>query len=309
MIMKRDFLTFNDLEAPEVLALFDNAAGMKADRKIGKRGGSLAHLTVGMLFDKPSTRTRVSFEAGVNELGGAVVFLHRSETQMSRAEPVSHSARVLSRYLDALVIRTFDQTEIEEWARHASIPVINALTDEYHPCQVLCDLFTIWERKGSLDNLKAAWIGDGNNMARSWINAAAVMGFELSLAVPAGYEPHPEVLDKARNKAEKPITLTHEPAEAVQGAQVINTDVWASMGQEDEAETRADIFRPFQVNADLVSKAEPGALVLHCLPAHLGEEITEDVLEGPQSVVFDQAENRLHGQKALLEFLIAGRRE
>ena len=307
--MKRDYLTFYDLEASEVLALFEAASRLKADRNMGKRGGSLIYHTVGMLFDKPSTRTRTSFEAGVNELGGGVVFLHRSETQMSRNEPVSHTARVMSRYLDALVIRTFDQSEIEALAEHASIPVINALTDDYHPCQVLCDLFTIWERKGSLDNLKAAWIGDGNNMAHSWINAAAVMGFELSLAVPAGYEPRADILEAARKKSNKPITLTNDPVEAVKDASIINTDVWASMGQEDEAEARADIFRPFQVNADLVAKAAPGALVLHCLPAHLGEEITEDVLEGPQSVIFDQVENRLHGQKALLEFLITGQKK
>ena len=307
--MKRDFLTFYDLEASEVLALFEAASRLKVDRNMGKRGGSLTHHTVGMLFDKPSTRTRTSFEAGVNELGGGVVFLHRSETQMSRNEPVSHTARVMSRYLDALVIRTFDQSEIEALAEHASIPVINALTDDYHPCQVLCDLFTIWERKGSLDNLKAAWIGDGNNMAHSWINAAAVMDFELALAVPAGYEPRADILEAARKKSNKPITLTNDPVEAVKDASVINTDVWASMGQEDEAEVRADIFRPFQVNAGLVAKAAPGALVLHCLPAHLGEEITEDVLEGPQSVIFDQVENRLHGQKALLEFLITGQKK
>ncbi|MBW2622880.1 MAG: ornithine carbamoyltransferase [Deltaproteobacteria bacterium] len=304
--MKRDFLTFYDLDASEVLALLEAASRLKADRKMGKRGGSLTHRTVGMLFDKPSTRTRVSFEAGVNELGGGVVFLHRSETQMSRNEPISHSARVLSRYLDALVIRTYDQSEIEELAEYASIPVINALTDDYHPCQVLCDLFTIRERRGSLDDLKVAWIGDGNNMAHSWINAAAVMDFELALAVPKGYEPRADILETARKKTSKPITLTNDSGEAVNGASVINTDVWASMGQENEAEARADVFRPFQVNAELVAKAAPNALVLHCLPAHLGEEITEDVLEGPQSVVFDQAENRLHGQKALLEFLIAG---
>jgi ornithine carbamoyltransferase len=304
--MKRDFLTFYDLDASEVLALLEAASGLKADRKMGKRGGSLTHRTVGMLFDKPSTRTRVSFEAGVNELGGGVIFLNRSETQMSRNEPISHSARVLSRYLDALVIRTYHQSEIEELAEHASIPVINALTDDYHPCQVLCDLFTIWERRGSLDDLKVAWIGDGNNMAHSWINAAVVMDFELALAVPPGYEPRADILETARNKTGKPITLTNDPEEAVKGALVVNTDVWASMGQENEAEARADIFRPFQVNAALMAKAAPDALVLHCLPAHLGEEITEDVLEGPQSVVFDQAENRLHGQKALLEFLIAG---
>ncbi len=303
--MKRDFLTFNDLEAPEVLALFHNAAGMKANRKIGKRGGSLARFTVGMLFDKPSTRTRVSFEAGVNELGGAVVFLHRSETQMSRAEPVSHSARVLSRYLDALVIRTFDQTEIEEWAKHASIPVINALTDEYHPCQVLGDLFTIWERKGSLDNLKAAWIGDGNNMAQSWIVAAARLGFQLHIATPAGREPSEQVLQQALQQSNK-IEVGHDPVAAVKGAAVINTDTWESMGQESPESQGSNgggraLFEPYQVNQQLLSQAAADAIVLHCLPAHRGDEITDEVMDGPTSRVWEQAGNRLHVQKAILK--------
>jgi len=304
--MKKNFLTINDLNRPEVLSLFKETAKLKATRRSEIAGTPLSRRTIGMLFDKPSTRTRVSFESGVYELGGSVVFLHRSETQFSRNEPISHSARVLSSYLDALIIRTYDQAELEEMAKHASIPIINALTDMYHPCQVLSDMFTVWEKKGRIDGLKVAWIGDGNNMAHSWINAAALMGFELTLAVPEGYDPRPEILERAAAKADKPITLTRNPQEAVNEAEVINTDVWASMGQEDEVETRAEVFKNYQVNADLLSRAAPEAIVLHCLPAHLGEEITEEVLEGSQSVVFEQAENKLHAQKALLKLLILG---
>jgi len=302
--MKRDFLTLNDLSQAEILALFDRAATLKTDRAAGRRGGILPHRTLGMIFDKPSTRTRVSFEAGMNELGGSALFLSRADSQLSRNEPVSHAARVLSRYLDALVIRTFAQEDIEEMARCADIPVINGLTDLYHPCQVLTDMFTVWERKGDLGRLKIAWIGDGHNMAHSWINAAGIMGFELVLAVPQGYDPNPYILERALDRSDGTIRLVRDPAEAASDADVLNTDVWTSMDQEDEVERRRRDFRPYQLNADLVAQAKPDALVLHCLPAHVGEEITEDVLEGPRSVVFDQAENRMHAQKALLEALI-----
>lgn len=302
--MKRDFLTLNDLSQAEIQALLERAAQLKADRAAGRRGGLLAYRTLGMIFDKPSTRTRVSFEAGMYEMGGSVLFLSRSDTQLSRNEPVSDSARVLSRYLDALVIRTFSQDDVEEMARYADIPVINGLTDLYHPCQVLSDMFTIREKKGDIQRLKIAWIGDGHNMAHSWINAAGIMGFDLVLAVPEGYGPDPGILARASTRAEGSIRLVRDPAEAAAGADVLNTDVWTSMDQEEEAETRRRDFRPYQINASLVARAKPDALVLHCLPAHVGEEITEDVLEGPQSVVFDQAENRMHAQKALLEALI-----
>lgn len=302
--MKRDFLTLNDLSRAEIQALLARAAELKAERAAGRRGGPLAYRTLGMIFDKPSTRTRVSFEAGMNELGGSALFLSRADSQLSRNEPVSHSARVLSRYLDALVIRTFSQDHVEELARYADIPVINGLTDLYHPCQVLSDMFTVWEKKGDLRPLKIAWIGDGHNMAHSWLNAAGIMGFELILAVPEGYGPDPGILARASVRAEGSIRLVRDPAEAATGADVLNTDVWASMDQEDEAEARCKVFRPYQLNAALVAKARPDALVLHCLPAHVGEEITEEVLEGPRSVVFDQAENRMHAQKALLEALI-----
>ena len=304
--MKRDFLTLADLTRDEIQGLLADAARLKADRAAGRRADGLSGRTLGMIFNKPSTRTRVSFEVGIYELGGQVVYIQDTETQLSRREPISHAARVLSRYLDALVIRTYSHEEIEEMAKFASIPIINALTDKYHPCQVLSDLLTIVEKKGRLEGLKVAWIGDGNNMAHSWINAAAVMGFELALATPEGYEPDDGLLARARDGAKTSISLTTNPREAVAGADVINTDVWASMGWEAEAEERARRFRDFQVNTDLVALANPGALVMHCLPAHLGDEITEEVLEGPQSVVFDQAENRLHAQKALLRFVMSG---
>ena len=302
--MKRDFLTLNDLSRAEIQVLLDRAAELKADRAAGRRGGLLAYRTLGMIFDKPSTRTRVSFEVGMFEMGGSGLFLSRSDTHFSRNEPVSHSARVLSRYLDALVIRTFSQDDVEEMARYADIPVINGLTDLYHPCQVLSDMFTIRERKPDLQRLKIAWIGDGHNMAHSWINAAGIMGFDLVLAVPEGYGPDPDILARASAKAQGSIRLVRDPVEAAAGADVLNTDVWTSMDQEDEAEARRKVFRPYQLNAGLAAKAKKDALVLHCLPAHVGEEITEEVLEGPQSVVFDQAENRMHVQKALLEALI-----
>ncbi|MEW5721949.1 MAG: ornithine carbamoyltransferase [Thermodesulfobacteriota bacterium] len=305
--MKRDFLSLKDLTRAEIELILKEAARLKAERKSGGHKPVLAGRTVGLIFNKPSTRTRVSFEVGVYELGGRVVYLSDPETGFGRREPIPHGAKVLSRYLDALVIRTFAQADIELFARSADVPVINALTDQYHPCQVLSDLFTIAEVKGErLEDLRIAWVGDGNNMAHSWLNAAAIMGFELALATPEKYRPDPQVLAYARERATRPITLTSDPVEAVRGADVVNTDVWASMGQEAQAAERAAHFRGYQINAGLLAQAAPAAIVLHCLPAHLGEEITEEVLEGPQSVVFDQAENRLHAQKALLGFLMAG---
>ena len=305
--MKRDFLSLNDLSRTEIEDLLDRAIALKAGRAAGLGGDALAGCHVGMIFNKPSLRTQVSFQVGIQELGGRVVSMSDAEIQLGRREPIDHAARVLSRYLHCLVVRTFAQEDIEEMAREADIPVINALTDKFHPCQLLADLQTVMEKKGRLAGLKAAWIGDGNNMANSWINAAALMGIELSLAVPEGYDPDPEVLALACSLASAPIAVTRDPAEAARGADMINTDVWASMGQEAEAEKRRAVFRPYQVNAELTALAAPDAVVLHCLPAHLGDEITREVVEGPQSVVFDQAENRLHAQKALLEFLVCGR--
>ncbi|MEW6264996.1 MAG: ornithine carbamoyltransferase [Thermodesulfobacteriota bacterium] len=303
---KRDFLTLSDLDRSEIEAVLTRAVEYKAGRAAGFGSNFLKGRTIGMIFNKPSTRTRVSFEVGIYEMGGRVVYMSDEQTHLSRSEPISHTARVLSRYLHALIIRTYEQAEIEEMAGSACLPVINALTDRHHPCQVLSDLFTVRERLGRLDGLKMAWIGDGYNMAHSWIQAATIMDFELRLAIPEGYGPDPDILDQARAKAGKPIVITRDPLEAARGAEVINTDVWASMGQEEEEAKRARDFSSYQVNSRLMAEAADGAMVLHCLPAHLGQEITEDVFEGPRSFVFDQAENRLHVQKALLEFLLNG---
>lgn len=304
--MKRDLLTLWDLTADEIRRLLHRAHAVKRSWKEGNLEPTLARKTLGLLFTKPSTRTRVSFEAAMHRLGGCCTFLTSRDTQLSRKEPLSDTARVLSRYLDALVVRTYAQEDVETLARYAAIPVINGLTDLCHPCQVLSDLMTVEEARGSLENLHAAWIGDGNNVAHSWIAAAARLGFTLTLACPDGYLPQAAVLERARSEGQGTVRLGSDPKEAVAGADVINTDVWASMGQEAEAAERKRIFAPFQVNAALLEAAPPHALVLHCLPAHRGEEITDDVLEGPRSVVFDQAENRLHLQAALLEWLITG---
>jgi ornithine carbamoyltransferase len=229
------------------------------------------------------------------------------DTQISRNEPLSDTGRVLSRYVDGLVIRTFAQKDVEELARYSSIPVINGLTDDFHPCQVLADLLTILEKRGNLDNLRVAWVGDGNNVAHSWINAAAVLGFTLFLACPKEYSPNGNILKRAQSDGKGDIRLLTDPKEAVASADVLYTDVWASMGQEEEAEARKNVFRPYQINSELLAAAPSQAMVLHCLPAHRGEEITDEVMEGPQSVVFDQAENRLHLQMALLDWLICGK--
>ncbi|HIC85137.1 MAG TPA: ornithine carbamoyltransferase [Desulfobacterales bacterium] len=274
---------------------------MEIKSKGAKVSDKLKGKVLGLIFDKPSTRTRVSFEVAMFRLGGATLYLGRADTQMSRNEPTKDTARVLSRYLDALAVRTFEQDLVEEMARWSKIPVINALTDRYHPCQVLSDLMTVVEKKRGLDGLKIAWIGDGNNVARSWINAAAILGFELVLACPPGYHPGDELLNRAGGK----VKIVEDPRDAAQGAHVINTDVWASMGQEEEYKDRRKAFQPYQVDQALVDLADPEVLVMHCLPAHRGEEITEEVLEGPRSIVFDQAENKVHLHQALLEMLLA----
>lgn len=303
--MKRDLLTILDLSASEILALFSRAQGMKTAWFNGTLHPTLSGKTLGLLFTKPSTRTRISFEAAMNRLGGSCIFMTAKDTQLSRQEPLSDTARVISRYIEALAVRTFDHADVEELARHATIPIINALTDSYHPCQVLSDLLTIQEKRGTLENLQVAWVGDGNNVAQSWINAAARMGFTLHLACPPGYLPDARVLERARAEGGQSIVVSSDPGAAVACADAINTDVWASMGQEDEAEMRRRAFAPYQVNAALLALAPRHAIVMHCLPAHRQEEITAEVLEGPQSVVFDQAENRLYLQMALLEWLLS----
>ena len=259
-----------------------------------------------MLFEKPSTRTRVSFEAAMYGLGGQVIFMSAKESQLGRGEPLKDTARVLSRYVDAIVVRTFGQEVVTELAEYASVPVINALTDLHHPCQVLSDLMTVIELKKELPTLKTVWIGDGNNMANSWIDAASVLNLPLTLACPEGFDPHPGILAKAKSRSSAAIEVLRDPHQAIAGADVINVDVWASMGKEAEQEARIARFQSFQLDQAMLAKAKPDAVVLHCLPAHRGEEITEEVLEGPQSVVFDQAENKMHMHKAILEQFILG---
>jgi len=299
--MANHLLSLGDFSKEELNAYISRAMELKREAKTGTRHHHLAGRTVALIFEKASTRTRVSFEAAMYGLGGQVIFLPARDTQLARSEPLMDMARVMSRYVDGLVVRTFGQEVVEELGRYATIPVINALTDLHHPCQVLSDLMTILEKKERLEDLKVVWVGDGNNMAHSWIQAAGRLGFSLTLACPPGYEPEERILHAARRDAVKPITLLSEPREAVSDADVINTDVWASMGQEDERELRLRVFRPYQVNDALLARAKKDAIVLHCLPAHRGEEITDEVLEGPQSVAFDQAENKLHIHKAILE--------
>ena len=303
--MKRDLLTILDLTREEIETLLARARELKAWQREKRSHTPLTEQTLALIFDKPSTRTRVSFEAGMAQLGGTTIYLAPGQTQLARNEPIADTARVLSRYVNGVVIRTFAQETVEDLARHAAIPVINGLTDTHHPCQVLSDLMTVQEHFDSLSHLKVAWVGDGNNMANSWITAALHLDFALYLACPQGYEPDTALLQEAQKKG-KQVYLTQDPKAAVADVQVINTDVWASMGQEEEAAARREIFKPYQVNADLLKLARPEAIVLHCLPAHRGEEITDEVLDGPQSGAWDQAENRLHFQKALLEWLLGG---
>lgn len=281
-------------------SLIESAIQLKTESKNAVRHDQLAGKTLAMIFEKPSTRTRVSFEAAMYGLGGQVIYLSGRDTQLARNEPLKDMARVMARYVDGMVVRTYGQDVVDELARYSSVPVINALTDRFHPCQILSDIMTIIEKKGSLEDLHIAWVGDGNNMANSFIEAASVIGFTLTLACPAGYEPDPEILEEARKRATKPITVVDDPVEAVRQADAINVDVWASMGQEGEAEERLKIFRPYQMNTELLAKAKSDAIVLHCLPAHREEEITDEVLEGDRCVAFDQAENKMHIHKAIL---------
>src|SRR2546428_6931689 len=296
---KRDFLAITDLTRDEILRLFDLASRMK----VGAYGDTpLAGKTLAMIFAKSSTRTRVSFEVGGYRRGGQALFLASRDTQTGRGEPIPDTARVLSRYVDGIMIRTFDHAEVEELARYATIPVINGLTDLTHPCQVLADLFTVKEQLGGWEGKRIGWVGDGNNMANSWLEAAEVLGFDLRLACPEGFEPNREKFERAKKKAK--VVVTEVPEEAVEGAHVVNTDVWASMGQEGEAEARRNAFKGYTVDAELMKLADPKAIFLHCLPAPQGEGVTDAVIEGPQSRVFDEAENRLHVQKALLATLL-----
>jgi ornithine carbamoyltransferase len=288
----------------ELIGFIDRAIVLKKEQKAGKIHRQLDGKTIGLIFEKPSTRTRVSFESAMYGLGGQVIFLSSRDTQLARSEPLKDMSRVMSRYVDGMVVRTFGQAVVDELADYATVPVINALTNRHHPCQVLSDMMTVIEKKGALEDLHIAWVGDGNNMANSWIQAAAVMGFQLTLACPEGYDPNSEIFAAAREIATKPITLVRDPQEAVRAADVINVDVWASMGMEGEEEERLRVFSDYQLNSELLAKAPAECIVLHCLPAHRDEEITDEVLESEQCVAFDQAENKMHIHKAILEGLI-----
>ena len=308
--MKKDLLTIGALTKEEFRGVLEQARELKEMHKKGVLYTPLTGRTLAMIFEKASTRTRVSFEAGMFQLGGHSLFLSSSDTQIGRGEEVRDTARVLSRYVDAIMVRTFSQETVEQMAAHAAVPVINGLTDLHHPCQVLADLFTLYEKRGALGGLKVAYIGDGNNMANSLIEGAVKAEMKISLACPKGYLPDEGIVERNSRILDADgsplVELVDNPGDAVAHANVIYTDVWASMGQEGEKEKRAKAFAGYQVDKRLVAAARPDVLVMHCLPAHRGEEITDEVLEGPNSVVFDQAENRLHVQKAILEILLTG---
>jgi ornithine carbamoyltransferase len=299
--MPTDFLAIPDFSREELENLFALAERMRAGKYDKK---PLAGKSLAMIFMKSSTRTRVSFEVGTFQLGGHALFLSPRDVQLGRGEPIADTARVLSRYVDGIMIRTFAHADVEELARHATVPVINGLTDLLHPCQVLADVLTIRQQLGTHDGKKVAWIGDGNNMANSWINAAYRFGFDLDIACPEGYEPADHLLARAQKVAK--VRVVRDPIEAARGAAVVNTDVWASMGQEQEQKDRERAFAGFTVSPRLMKEADKNAIFLHCLPAHRGEEVSAEVIDGPQSRVWDEAENRLHIQKAIMAALIGG---
>jgi len=297
----RHFIRIWDLKKEEALRLINRALELKRSKSWERK---FRGKILGLIFEKPSTRTRISFEAAIIKWGGDSIFLSSKDLQLSRGEPIKDTARVLSRYIDILVLRTYKQETIEEFAKYSSIPVINGLSDRFHPCQVLSDIMTVMEKGKDLYKDKIVWIGDGNNVAQSWIEASALLGFKLVLACPKGFEPEEELLKEAREVYKAQIEIVDSPKEVVKGAEVINTDVWVSMGQEEDSEKRRLAFKNFQVNSNLLKLASPSAIVLHCLPAHREEEITEEVLEGHQSVVWDQAENKMWLHMVLIEFLL-----
>lgn len=306
-MMKRDFLSLTDLSRHEFDSLLMRSLFLKGKWKKGLDYHPLAGKCLGLIFDKPSTRTRVSFEVAMGQLGGNPLYLDPGTTQIKRGETIADSARVLSRYLNGIVVRTFDHAHVQEWAKWSSVPVINGLTDLLHPCQIFCDLLTVVEKRGAYKDLKVAYIGDGNNVANSWVQAASLLGFALVIACPEGYQPDAGILAEASRIRKGCVEVIQDAFKAAENADVVYTDVWASMGQESEMAKRRKAFKGYQVNSALMRKAKREALVMHCLPAHAGEEISAEVLEGPQSVVFDQAENRMHGQKAILEWLLKKR--
>ncbi len=297
----RHFLSLQDLSPAELQGLIQRGMEHKAMLKRGERYEPLRNQVLAMIFEKSSTRTRVSFETGMAQLGGHAMFLSPRDTQLGRGEPVEDSARVLSSMADIIMIRTFEHEIVERFSEYSSKPVINALTDKFHPCQLLADMQTYHEHRGSISGKTVCWIGDGNNMCQSYINAAQQYDFQLRIACPEGYEPDAPLVQEAGDR----VTILSDPMEAASGAHLVVTDVWASMGQEDEQKERARKFSQYQVNHTLMAQADPDALFMHCLPAHRGEEVTAEMLDSPQSVVWDEAENRLHAQKALLEFLLS----
>ena len=303
----RDFLRVHDWDPGELLSLLDLADRLKARQRERVAHRVLEGRTLGMIFQKPSTRTRVSFEVGISQLGGTGLYLAAGDLQLGRGETIKDTARVLSRYLDAIMIRTFRQADVDELAEHADVPVINGLTDEFHPCQALADVMTIREQLGTFEDVRVVYVGDGNNVCHSLMVACAKLGMDFTAAVPEGYEPDDEVVSWAQDAAAASgasVRVTHDPRAAAEGADVLYTDVWTSMGQDEERERRLRDLAGFGIDEGLVSLASERAIVLHCLPAHYGEEITEDVLYGPRSAVWDQAENRLHSQKALMALVI-----
>ena len=296
----RHFLTLLDLDPAEANQLIARAIELKKMHKAGELYEPMKNQVLGMIFEKSSTRTRVSFETGMAHFGGHAIFLSPRDTQLGRGEPIEDSARVLSRMVDIIMIRTFEHEKIELFAQHSKVPVINALTDSYHPCQLLADVQAYVEHRGSIQGKTVTYIGDGNNMCHSYINAARLFDFKLRVACPEGYEPDADIMEPATDRVE----IIRDPVDASKGADVVVTDVWASMGQEDEQDGRASAFANYQVNAEVMAVAATDAVFMHCLPAHRGEEVTADVIDGPQSIVWDEAENRLHAQKALLELLV-----
>jgi ornithine carbamoyltransferase len=300
MATVQHFLTLLDLPAPQLGELIQRAIHLKAAQQAGKTYEPLKNKALGMLFEKSSTRTRVSFEVAMVQFGGKAIFLSPHDTQLGRGEPVEDTARVLSRLVDCLMVRTFSQAVLERFAAYSQVPVINALTDCYHPCQLLADIQTYVEHRGSIQGRTVAWVGDGNNVCHSYINAASQFDFQLHIATPPGYEPKADIVQTAGQRVQ---TFT-DPRATVKGADLVVTDVWTSMGQEEEREERLRAFANYQVNSKLMALAKEDALFMHCLPAHRGEEVTAEVIDGPQSVVWDEAENRLHAQKALLERLL-----
>ncbi|HUL41228.1 MAG TPA: ornithine carbamoyltransferase [Burkholderiales bacterium] len=300
----RHFLQLKDFEFPEFEYLFERTRVLKAKRSRGELYQPLHGKTLAMIFEKHSTRTRVSFEAGMNQLGGSAMFLSPRDTQVSRGEPIEDVAQVISRMVDIVMIRTFEQSMIERFAEHSRVPVINGLTNEYHPCQILGDIFTYLEHRGSIHGKTVAWVGDSNNVCNSWLQAAKIFNFNFHVSCPPGYELEPR---RGESYASMHLECFEDPHAAVSGADLVTTDVWTSMGYEKEKEERKRVFADFRVDAEMMALAKPSALFMHCLPAHRGEEVAAEIIDGPQSVVWDEAENRLHTQKALMEYLLLGK--